>query len=177
MCFDTNAPLLLQLPSYLASTGYRSPNNESDTLSRHTFGKDYFEYLAAHPSKEANFASAMWIQEIFPAAGIPRYPFEQYLSPDQKPDLNVVSDADVGGGQGQWLDTALKDHPYLREHGHRLVLQDFPTVIDNIKRTDQRDDRAFELMAHDFFTPQPVIGERATAIFEASCTTGQTMMC
>lgn len=71
-----------------------------------------------------------------------------------------MSIVDVGGGQGQWLDTVIKDNPYLREDGHRLVLQDLPTVIDNVKRTDQRHDRAFELMALDFFTPQPIIGAR-----------------
>ena len=58
---------------------------------------------------------------------------------------------DIGGGNGQDLETCLAKFP--RSHG-RLILQDLPGTITNLKGLDE----GIQAMSHDFFLPQPVKG-------------------
>ena len=53
---------------------------------------------------------------------------------------------------GQDLKDFQAKHPHLPG---RLILQDLTSVIAQMP---QDSNRGFEAMAHDFFTPQPVIG-------------------
>lgn len=57
---------------------------------------------------------------------------------------------DVGGGKGHDLQAFHQKYP---QRG-RLILQDLPQVIDNIKNLDP----AIERFTYDFFTDQPVQG-------------------
>lgn len=60
---------------------------------------------------------------------------------------------DLGGNTGIDLSHALAKHPDLPAGS--LVLQDLPEVVANAQV-----DKKITTMAHDFFQPQPVKGER-----------------
>ena len=60
---------------------------------------------------------------------------------------------DVGGGIGQDVEEFRKKHPGL---SGRLIVQDLPGTIQQASKEIQ----GIELMAHDFFTPQPIHGEQ-----------------
>lgn len=61
---------------------------------------------------------------------------------------------DVGGGKGHECQLLLEKFPDMRG---KLVVQDLPFVIDDIRHLDSR----VEKMYHDFTKPQPVKGARA----------------
>lgn len=54
---------------------------------------------------------------------------------------------DVGGGRGESLRTFRNDHPELNG---RVVIEDLPKVVEG--------QEGVEVIAHDFFAPQPVKG-------------------
>lgn len=64
---------------------------------------------------------------------------------------------DIGGNQGQDLKMFRELHPNIPG---RLVLMDLPDAIENNKS----DMRGIEMIAYDFFTPQPVKGNILTLL-------------
>ncbi|CAG8221705.1 unnamed protein product [Penicillium salamii] len=58
---------------------------------------------------------------------------------------------DVGGGWGQEAEA------FAKIYGGRVILQD----LECVTASGLTEDRNFETQAHDFFTPQPVVGARA----------------
>jgi hypothetical protein len=59
---------------------------------------------------------------------------------------------DIGGNVGHDLEEFGRKHP---EAPGRLVLQDLPVIIGQIKKLDDRVER----MEYDFYTEQPVKGK------------------
>ena len=70
------------------------------------------------------------------------------------PDATLL--IDIAGGEGHDADAFHRRFP---DHSGKVVLQDLPPTIDNIK--PGQIDPAVVCMKHDFFTPQPIIGARA----------------
>jgi hypothetical protein len=66
---------------------------------------------------------------------------------------------DVGGAHGLDTQRLLDALPALLDSGAQLVLQDLPDVIETHGKAKL--DPRIRKMAHDFFTPQPVVGARA----------------
>lgn len=89
-----------------------------------------------------------WLDPGFP------YPVQTRLGDG---DANDVLFVDVGGGLGHDLRELRAKHPSLPG---TLVLQDRAEVIASLG-ADSNSDSCFQAMAHDFFTPQPVVGARA----------------
>jgi hypothetical protein len=58
---------------------------------------------------------------------------------------------DIGGGSGHDLMDFHAKHPYVKGG---LILQDLPEVVESVKDMPA----CMEVMVHDFFTPQPIIG-------------------
>ncbi|KAK4905576.1 hypothetical protein LTR49_025145 [Elasticomyces elasticus] len=150
--FDTTNLIGFHLPAYLASIQYQNPSSDvhSTSPSKFVFREEYFAHLHANPVMLEAFNSAMGIQDLVPLSSIPVFPFAERLS--QICD-DTVALVDVGGGHGSYLDSWRKAYPNLKGC---IVLQDLPTVIDEINLITVD----FELMAHDFFTPQPIVGAR-----------------
>lgn len=71
---------------------------------------------------------------------------------------------DVGGGKGHDLERFLAKYPQSKG---RLILQDLPGVLDNVKQLDE----GIKLMSHDFFTPQPIKGKCAYTFDDQSLLT------
>ncbi|KIJ48665.1 hypothetical protein M422DRAFT_777827 [Sphaerobolus stellatus SS14] len=153
--FDLATRSLANMPRYLKRTGYKhvsgSPgpfqdcNNTDDGL---------FPYLMRNPEMMSNFNAFMsgvlvtrpnWF-DIFPAREI-------VLDGAKTDDPDAVLLIDVAGGEGH--DIAAFHRAFPNASG-RLVLQDLPPVIDNIKALDA----AITRQKHDFFQPQPVSGAR-----------------
>lgn len=83
------------------------------------------------------------------------------------PVLSLVAEAnigdqdvllvDIGGSLGHDLSEFRRKWPQVPG---RLILQDLPKVVEQARSMDL--DPAIELMTHDFFTEQPIKGERDT---------------
>lgn len=141
-----------KMPEYLAKIGYKSPDSHVPlSPARHAFGCEFWEHLSKNPEKQADFDSSMKMSDMVPPAALPTYPFGAKAG---KMRLDQVAIVDIGGGRGQFLERLRKQCPDLPG---RFVLQDLQQSIDLLERTEKG--FCFEPMAHDMFTPQPIIGK------------------
>ena len=118
----------------------------------------FWEFFDKHPQHRKDLDEYMAVRrkglnqwhEMFPMASV--------LGPNAKRDPKAVLFVDVGGGKGHEARNLREAHPELLG---RLILQDLPSMIDRV-----RDDppEGVELMPYDFFTPQPIKGQRASNV-------------
>lgn len=148
-----------RMPAYLAKIDYKNPDSHVPlTPARHAFGCEFWEHLSKNPEKQADFDSSMKMSDMAPPAALPTYPFKAKagkLRPDQ------VAIVDVAGGHGQFLERLRAQIPNLPG---RFVLQDLQQSIELLKGSEK--DYCFEPMAHDMFTPQPVIGKLILLLYQ-----------
>ncbi|KAF2771024.1 putative O-methyltransferase [Teratosphaeria nubilosa] len=127
-------------------------------------GKTFWQLLEESPERKANFDLYMkaarrggqvqlWHQRYPPAAKLRDETLKK-----APPALLMV---DVGGGVGGQVGAFRKQYPDLPG---RCVLQDLPETIKN--NTSPLEN--VELMAYDFFTPQPLKGARIY-LFRSVC--------
>lgn len=153
--FDTLEPIWLQTPAWLAKNGYRDITDLSNDPMLSMYGSNFFEQLGQEPKREADFASAMKFQDLAPSAAKPQFPFDESAEDFKKESQGGGSDVffvDVGGGQGQYLNSLIKQHPTLPG---RKNLQDLPSVVAGVPKGS-----LIQTMPHDFFKPQPIKGAR-----------------
>ncbi|OJJ43620.1 hypothetical protein ASPZODRAFT_169288 [Penicilliopsis zonata CBS 506.65] len=148
----------LALPEYLRKNGYRNPSDGHDTPFQLGFRTDqhFFEYLQANPVIAGQFSNHMsayrqgrpsWMDIGF-------YPVKERLLGESKFGSDDILLVDVGGSLGHDLSEFRQKWPQVPG---RLILQDLPAVTEGAKGLDT----TIEVMAHDFFTEQPVKGARA----------------
>ncbi len=146
----------MELPSWLSEHQWQTPNGVSDGPYQSAFNTslNFFEWLQANPPYGMQFNHHMggyrqgrpsWMDPDF-------YPVQERLLPGLSPDDVLL--VDIGGGLGHDLDEFRRKHPNAPG---RLVLQDLPIVIDQVKTLDEKVER----MAYDFHTEQPVVGAKA----------------
>ncbi|KAK3331776.1 S-adenosyl-L-methionine-dependent methyltransferase [Cercophora scortea] len=145
------------LPKYLAKTGYKEPaaaetNNHTDSDPD---GLNFFGRLQASPKCYADFTGHM---EAWTAW---KTPWTKLYDPSKLLEGATISKdtplvVDVGGNTGIDISHVLKAQPDLPAGA--LVLQDLPEII---ARAKELVDPKITAVAHDFFTPQPVVGSRA----------------
>ena len=80
------------------------------------------------------------------------YPVRDRVEQGMTQNANEVAIVDVGGGMGHDLAELRKKQPTVPG---RFILQDLPQVIEQISEPIE----GIEVMAHDFYTEQPVKGE------------------
>ena len=80
------------------------------------------------------------------------FPVKENLGKDARDDQAAIMFVDIGGGMGQEAIALKKRFPDLPG---RFVVQDLPQIVSKHNM-----DAGIESMAHDFFTPQPLQGER-----------------
>ena len=142
-------PMDLMLPAYLKEMAYSSP---TETPAHRTYGTGFFDYVKAHPEKQAIVGAAMRVNDLASPDTIPAYPFAEALTDLTLSDIAIV---DVGGGQGQWLQSLSSELSHMKG---RMILQDLPGTISDLRSRGK--EMPFEAMAHDFFTPQSISGAR-----------------
>jgi len=143
------------LPEYFKQKGdYKNPSdvNAGPFQFASGFKGPYFKWLEETPEQQAAFSRMMaltrlergeqWF-EFFPTE-------ERFGSSDPSAPLLV----DIGGGLGHDLAAFHEAFPTLPG---KLILQDLPVVINDIKELDA----SIERTTHDFFKPQPVKGAKA----------------
>lgn len=140
------------LPKFLATTGYKVPNDLSHLPFNLSFGPDnLFEWVAKHPEVLTSFQQWMTSQREGHTPWLEFYPFQQQIVEGyDKSDQDGVLIVDIGGNMGQELLELNAQFPSLPG---RLVLQDLPTSIEKVVPSDK-----MEAMAYDFFETQPIKG-------------------
>lgn len=148
--FDSSWGCIGKLPSYLASLGYKNPDQPDNTLSHYATGTDFFAYLRNDPVRLARFNSAMKGTSLLTASPVP----SSLLGPDPiLSDENAVAMVDVGGGVGQVTKRVMEANPQLQ--GRCFILQDLGLIVEQARAKDPK----YQVMEYDFFTPQPVHGK------------------
>jgi len=154
--FDCATRSLANLPRYLERTNFgdvEGPLGPFQDVNNTTDGM--FPYLMKNPEMMSNFNAFMAGSLETRPEWFKTFPVEGIVVAGAKTDgPNNVLLVDVGGGEGHDIEAFRKGYPDLRG---KLVLQDLPPVINNIKDLDASITR----QPHDFFTPQPVQGARA----------------
>ena len=149
--FETNIPINLNLPSYLASIGYTNPTDQEKSNFAHCFGTPVWEWLKTHPKADGMIGAVMAAYGANRPGVADIYPTETLLTRAEADGIFLV---DIGGGVGH--DSAAFVKAHTLKPG-RVVLEDRPSALENATTLD----RAVEKRAYDFFTPQPVKGAAA----------------
>ncbi|KAI0478062.1 putative O-methyltransferase [Xylaria cf. heliscus] len=143
------------LPGFLSRTGYAEPLDPKNTnymeLTPDRIGM--FERCRGNPEYQESFIGFM--------RGLAVYKLDWTEIYDTKilmRDFNASEEAallvDMGGAHAVDIERLLRRYPDIPSG--KLILQDTPDVIAMAKVSEQ-----IQLIAHDFFTPQPIIGARA----------------
>ncbi|KAH7117892.1 S-adenosyl-L-methionine-dependent methyltransferase [Dendryphion nanum] len=153
--FDCATRSLANLPRYLernsfshvdgAPGPFQDINNTSDGM---------FPYLMKNPEMMSNFNAFMAGSLETRPDWFRSFPVEEIILKDAKtddPEATLI--VDVGGGEGHDIEAFHRAYP---KAPGKLVLQDLPPVIENIKILAP----AIIRQPSDFFTPQKVRGAR-----------------
>ena len=154
--YDVARPAVGSSPAYLQSIGYKCPTSITDAAFQyaHQTQAPFWQWVAERPPYPEYFnhymtgyrlGKASWLDQGF-------YPFQDRIVSEFEPNNEVLL-VDVGGGLGHDLLSIKEKQDNVPG---KLILQDLPGVIAKVATTT-----AFESMAHDFFTPQPVTNARA----------------
>ncbi|EWZ40536.1 S-adenosyl-L-methionine-dependent methyltransferase [Fusarium oxysporum Fo47] len=148
----------IEFYKFLRQTQWKNPTDASYTamhVSYDTNLPNCFEYLRSIGlGPQTNNHMGGYRQARLPWMHPSLYPVEETLFPgtDGSPDAPLL--VDVAGGLGHDIHEFKKFYP---NHPGKLVLQDLPVVINDVKDIDP----SIELMPHDFLTEQPIKGARA----------------
>lgn len=148
---------LSRFPEYAKKNGYKTPNSISDGSYQLAYNTElnFFQWLQAN-GHGMQFAHHMggyrqgrpsWMDDGF-------FPVKENLINGFDNQDGSALLVDIGGSIGHDLDEFRRKHP---DAPGRLILQDLPKVIDQIKELDSR----IERLPYDFYTEQPIKGARA----------------
>ncbi|KAK2600778.1 hypothetical protein N8I77_010286 [Diaporthe amygdali] len=154
--FHHTIPSTSNLPKWLARNHYEAPNDPKNTpymdISPGKLG--IFETWAKEPSLQASFIGMMVGFADMRMDWTDIYDTDRLVEGYDFGNNDGTLLVDVGGAQGVDVKRLLDKQPQI-PLGH-IVLQDLPDVVG----AAVVDDRV-EIMGHDFFQEQPVIGARA----------------
>lgn len=140
---------------FLAQTAYKNPEGPMGVF-QHTENTQlpFFPWLMQYPEKLTSFLTMLEGWRDGRTQWFDICPTEQLLFEEAKAETeNFTLLVDVAGGHGYDIQT-FKDR-FPNQTG-RLVLQDLPSVIDDIKELHPEIVR----MKYDFFTEQPIKGKQ-----------------
>lgn len=146
-----------QFHEWANKNDWKTPNNISDGPYQYAFRttNNLFENHQARPPYGEQFNLHMggyhqgrpsWMDEGF-------YPIKENLVQGFDDSEGSAMLVDIGGSVGHDMEELYSKHPDLPG---RLISQDLPIVIGQIKKLDKR----IEPMAYDFTTEQPVKGKQ-----------------
>lgn len=139
------------LPTFLKKTGYREPLDPENTAYRdgNTEGLEFWARCEADPALQASFGGSM---ECWSRSKTPWPKFYDTRALVDGADGGGPLLVDVGGNIGNDVSRFLAEHPGVPSGS--VVLQDRPDALKLATVSEKVD-----VMPHDFFTPQPVIGQ------------------
>ncbi|OIW28763.1 S-adenosyl-L-methionine-dependent methyltransferase [Coniochaeta ligniaria NRRL 30616] len=143
---------------FLRETKWQNPIDAAHTAMHASYNTDLpncFEYLRSiGMGPQTNHHMGGYRQGRLPWMHPTVYPVEKTLfaDADTSPDATLV--VDVAGGLGHDINEFKKYYP---NHPGKLILQDLPVVIADVKGLDT----SIQLMPHDFLAEQPIKGARA----------------
>ncbi|KAL4909653.1 hypothetical protein BDW74DRAFT_186179 [Aspergillus multicolor] len=143
-----------KLFEYFEKNGYRSPDDAYDGPFQYAYGTSdhYFDWLSKNPEVQHAFNVAM--TETERDSGdywFDLYPVTEKLASSDPDRVSVV---DIGGGVGHTIRALTKKFPELPG---KLVLEDLPHVIDDIKEPLPEN---VATVKHSMFEPQPIHGAK-----------------
>lgn len=112
-------------------------------------GTTIWEIMAQNPARFQAFQAGIG----FATASVPLTGFYDFSTLSTEGDRPVL--VDVGGGNGRSIRRIMEAHPDLP--AHKFILQDLPEVVKG--QVDPELPKEVKVMAHDFFTSQPVQGK------------------
>ncbi|PYH99493.1 sterigmatocystin 8-O-methyltransferase precursor [Aspergillus ellipticus CBS 707.79] len=160
-CFDLGTFCSTGAPAFFRKNNNQFPSSVKDTPFQLAMNTElsYFEWLGQNPEVASDFQQWMTLKQKETPNWVDWFDVQGRIIDgfrSDSPDGNNVLLVDIGGGEGHYLHALNEKFPPPSLPG-RLVLQDLPHVISSIKTPPG----GTELMAHDFFTSQPVKGARA----------------
>ncbi|KXH50008.1 hypothetical protein CSIM01_07266 [Colletotrichum simmondsii] len=148
----------IEFSKFLRETNWKNPTDAAHTAMHASYKTDSpncFEYLRSIGLEPyTNHHMGGYRQGRVPWMHPSLYPVETTLFPDADASPDAPLLVDVAGGLGHDIDEFKKMYP---NHPGRLILQDLPVVINDVKGIDT----SIELMGHDFLTEQPIKGAKA----------------
>ncbi|KAJ4408025.1 hypothetical protein N0V82_009790 [Gnomoniopsis sp. IMI 355080] len=158
--FETVLPAFTALPQYLRDTGYKNPTDPNN-LAWHVGHKtdlNAFPWLLAHPRQMEVFMQAMTTLREGMTEWFDAVDFSGEFLSDKESDHSTPLFVDVGGAMGHQCIAFKQRYPDLKG---KVIVQDQPQVISQIRASPLPGFEGIDAMAHDFFTPQPIKWARA----------------
>ena len=152
--FDVIGVATAALPSFLAKTNYQNPTNSKDCAFQQGFSTqdNLFEWFPKHPECLNDFNLWMTGKSEDRADWLDAFPFEERVVKGFEKSDGAVMLVDVGGARGHDVEAIKERYPTLPG---RVILQDLPDTIAQALTVP-----GMEVLAHDFFTKQPIKGQR-----------------
>lgn len=150
------------LPAHLKRNNYRNPTDPTDTALQLGFNTDlhFFEIAERDTLTAKQFSNHMSVYSLGRPSwmDIGFFPVHEQLIDGTDITQDDTLLVDMGGSIGHDLSEFKRKWPDVPG---RLVLQDLPAVVCHAENLDP----AIEVMAHDFFTPQPVKGTSLHSLY------------
>ena len=144
------------LPEFLRETGHEEPSDGRNCAFNTAFrtNEPFFDFLTKNPKFLETFNSYMTSQRQGRQSWLEFFPLERELVTGFSGGDSAVMFVDVGGGYGHEIQETKERYPDLPG---RMILQDLPETINQVTAAPNT-----EAMPHNFFTPQPIRGERSS---------------
>ncbi|MCJ1476920.1 hypothetical protein MMC13_005589 [Lambiella insularis] len=157
--FASATKSLAYMQDYLAWTGFKhvySPPGPFQYAYKENSAaaNGFFPWLNSDPAMLTNFNALMSGQRANRKEWYDSVPVDEILLDGAEKGEDTTLLIDIAGGEGHDAEAFHKRFPDVPG---RIVLQDQPATIDNIKHLDP----AITPVKYDFFTPQPIKGARA----------------
>jgi hypothetical protein len=151
--FDQTSLVANKAPQFFREKGHKNVEDATDTPFKYTYQTEleYFPWLENHPSALQDFAKWMSSKDTVSRGWLDWFPVEERILADATVADQEALIVDVGGGKGHDLRRFKTRFPKVQG---KLVLQDLPAMVPQASSQDP-----FEIMPHDFFTPQPIKGK------------------
>jgi demethylsterigmatocystin 6-O-methyltransferase len=149
--FDNTGPIFQALPDYLAETSYADIPDGAHTVFQKAFDTDLtcFGWLPTQPKRFAHLQKLMTVTRQGDWLSV--FPTNEEVGSWAAGENGILL-VDVGGSMGHQCVNFRQRYPNIPG---RMVLQDLPPVIQRVPPQN-----GIEAMSHDFFTPQPVQGQK-----------------
>lgn len=138
------------MPAFLRRTNYQDVTDAKATVFQSAYETDLdtHTWFPQNPAHEAALIEYMGLEENVRCRWLNEYPFEQTT---QGWDPSSPVFVDIGGGVSRCCARFKERFPNVPG---RVILQDLPSALAHAVHIP-----GVEVLAHDFFEPQPVKGQ------------------